>query len=327
MLQRDPLLVIFIKMVDRLPTQKSTSLRQRGRPKIYSDQLIIKALIIMIVRRIYSAHGLLAFLDQGTALTDQLKELLHENGSFPCRRTWDRRLKQIPSYLPSQIRLTGKLLIQELQPWKTWGRAVAVDSTGLRAKGGVWHKKDREKGIVPHSSIDTEAHWGKSDYHGWFYGWKLHLATTVSSIWVPLAAEVSAANMYDGNMGPTLVEALSDDVRFVLGDNHYRTPTMADICFRENKILVASGRKPYPRNDVGAKVRQIFHELRSKSIEPFNQLFKNIFDWHNNVPVKGLNKTTLFLLGAVLLYQIVLLYQHENNQDVGRGIKPLLRAA
>ncbi|MEM9773055.1 MAG: hypothetical protein AAF902_00635 [Chloroflexota bacterium] len=58
---------------------------------------------------------------------------------------------------------------------------------------------------------------------------------------------------------------------------------------------------------------KIFHELRSKSIEPFNQLFKNIFDWHIIVPVKGLNKTALFLLGAVLLYQIVLLYQHENN--------------
>jgi hypothetical protein len=46
----------------------------------------------------------------------------------------------------------------------------------------VWHKKDKEAGIVPHSSIDTQAGWTKSGWHGWAYGWKLHLATTVGSV-------------------------------------------------------------------------------------------------------------------------------------------------
>ena len=35
---------------------------------------------------------------------------------------------------------------------------MALDSTLLGA-GSMWHKKDREKGEVPHTSIDTEAHW------------------------------------------------------------------------------------------------------------------------------------------------------------------------
>jgi hypothetical protein len=35
----------------------------------------------------------------------------------------------------------------------------------------------------------------------------------------------------------------------------------------------------------------------------------------------------LFVLGAVLLYQLVLLYQHENHMPVGTDIKSLLRAA
>jgi hypothetical protein len=52
---------------------------------------------------------------------------------------------------------------------------VALDSTVLWAKGGVWHKKDREAGVVPHTSIDTEAGWTKSGWHGWVYGWKLHM--------------------------------------------------------------------------------------------------------------------------------------------------------
>ena len=67
--------------------------------------------------------------------------------------------------------------------------------------------------------------------------------------------------------------------------------------------------------------------LRSLAIEPFNGLFKNIFEWRGQMPVKGLKRCQVFALGAILLYQIVLLYQHQRQQPVGVGIKALLRAA
>lgn len=327
MLQKEPLLVILVKMVDRIPMPKQPVKRKRGRPNVYSDTLIIKALIIMIVKRLYTAYSLLAYLEQETLVTEQLKGLLQENGQFPSRRTWERRLARLPERLPSLIGALGRELVCKLQPWANSGRAVAIDSTPMRAKGGVWHKKDREKGEVPHSSIDTEAHWGKSDYHGWYYGWKLHLVVTVAAVWIPLSARLTPANIYDGNEAIALLEELSPEARFILGDNHYKTPTIRAYCQRNGRFLVASGRGPYPHNDSGVKVRQIFHQLRSKSIEPFNQLFKSVFDWHDHVPVKGLQRTSLVLLAAVLLYQIVLLYQFERDLPLGRGIKPLLRAA
>jgi hypothetical protein len=56
-------------------------------------------------------------------------------------------------------------------------------------------------------------------------------------------------------------------------------------------------------------------------------LFKNIFEWRGQRPVKGLKRCQLLALGAILLYQIVLLYQHQRQQPVGVGIKVLLRAA
>jgi hypothetical protein len=74
-------------------------------------------------------------------------------------------------------------------------------------------------------------------------------------------------------------------------------------------------------------VRQLFHRLRSQAIEPFNGLFKNIFEWSGQVPVKGLRRTQLFVLGAVLLYQLVLLYQFDAHLPLGKQIKPLLKAA
>jgi hypothetical protein len=71
----------------------------------------------------------------------------------------------------------------------------------------------------------------------------------------------------------------------------------------------------------------VFHKLRSLAIEPFNGLFKNVFEWGGQVPVKGLNRTQLVVLGAVVVYQLVLLYQFERQLPLGRGVKALLRAA
>jgi hypothetical protein len=50
-------------------------------------------------------------------------------------------------------------------------------------------------------------------------------------------------------------------------------------------------------------------------------------EWHGQMPVKGLKKCQMLALGAILLCQIVLLYQHQRQQPVGVGIKALLRAA
>jgi hypothetical protein len=57
-------------------------------------------------------------------------------------------------------------LVALIDPWQQDGRAAAVDRTPLRARGGVWHPKDRKAGLVPHRSIDTEAHWTQSGWHG-----------------------------------------------------------------------------------------------------------------------------------------------------------------
>lgn len=327
MIQPQPLLVTLVQLVDCIPELPAVGQRKRGRPRVYADRLIIKALIIMIIRRLYTATSLLNFLEQETALTQQLRELLTQDGRFPTRRTWERRLQALPDGLPQQIGCLGHLLVELLQPWQQWGRAVALDSTSLRAKGGVWHKKHREQGIVPHTTIDTEAGWSKSGYHGWWYGWKLHLACAVSSVWIPLAAELTVANTDDASVAPALVAQLPAEVRYILGDTHYNTPDVQHLCQGRGCWLVASRRGQYPHTDSGVEVRRIFHKLRSQSIEPFNGLFKNVFEWGGQVPVKGLRRTQLLVLGAVLLYQLVLLYQFQHGRPPGIGVKALLRAA
>ena len=173
MIYQDSVLVQLIRLVECIPTPQPPPQRLRGRPYLYSEKLFMKALVIMIVRRLHRVGELLAVLEEPTSEMRMVREVLCEEGRFPSRRTFQRRLKALPNSLPDQIGCLGRYLVEVLKPWESRGRAVALDSTTLQAKGGVWHKKDKEAGVVPHTSIDTEAGWTKSGWHGWVYGWKL----------------------------------------------------------------------------------------------------------------------------------------------------------
>ncbi len=185
--------------------------------------------------------------------------------------------------------------------------------------GGIWHKKDRERGEIPHSTIDTEAGWSKSRWHGWWYGWKLHLAVTVGSVWIPLAAELTTANAADASVAPLLTAQLPAQVRFLLGDTHDNDPSLRQDCLRQDRILLATRRGKYPHADDGLVVRRLFHKLRSGSIEPFNNLFKSVFDWHTQMPVKGLRNSQLLALGAIFIYLLALLYQAQHGLVLARA--------
>jgi Transposase DDE domain len=327
MIEQDTLLVTLVKLVGRVPRPPLPARDRRGRPPTYPDRLFLQALVIRIVRHLHTVHALLSVLAQPTPEMQTLRTLLTVDGRFPTRRTWERRLHAIPATLPAQIGCLGRALVAAIQPWATGGRAAAIDSTLLRARGGVWHQKDREAGLVPHTSIDTEAHWTKSGWHGWVYGWKLHLVTTVAGVWIPLAADLTAANVADNVQALTLLPELPTEVRYVLGDQHYNDPAIDAVCAQAGQTVVATRRGPSPHTDDGVEVRRILHALRSRAIENLNEQFKGIFDVHGQVPTKGLVNTRRFALGAVFVYQLTLWYRQEQGLDLRVGLKPFLKAA
>ena len=327
MIHQDTLLVMLAKLVDRIPEPPPPMKRKPGRPRVYSERLFLKALVIMIVRHLHKVHELLTVLEENTPEMQTLRLMLMEKGRYPSRRTWERRLKGIPESLPAQIGCLGRHLVALVQPWTRCGRAAAIDSTVLRAKGGVWHKKHREQGIVPHSSIDTDAHWTKSGWHGWVYGWKLHVMVTVAAVWIPLAAKLTPANEADNEAALDLISEPPPETRYLLGDLHYNAPDVREAWESEERFLVTPQYGPYPHTDDGKEVRRIFHKLRHTAIENFNEHFKGIFDAHGQVPTKGLANTQRFALGAVFVYQLALLYRFEHRRSLRVGLKPFLKAA
>jgi hypothetical protein len=54
----------------------------------------------------------------------------------------------------------------------TGDKVISADKMITKAKGPVWHKKQKEKAIVPKglTGIDRQATWCKSNADGWVYG-------------------------------------------------------------------------------------------------------------------------------------------------------------
>ena len=150
---------------------------------------------------------------------------------------------------------------------------------------------------------------------------------TVAAVWIPLVAELTPANAADNEVAPRLLPELPPPLRFLLGDTSYDDSARHEQWAAAGRILITSKRGPYPHTDPGVEVRRVVHQLRSHAIENFNGQFKGIFDTHGQVPTRGLLATRRYVLGAVLVYQVTLLYRHGLGADLRVGLKPFLTAA
>ena len=326
MIAESSFLVALLQVVARIPLPPSPP-RGRGRPPVYPDRLFLQGLLIMIVRRLETVPLLVAVLAAETEEMARVRALLAVNGRLPHRRTWERRLARVPATLPAQIGWLGRALVDLTGAWAAHGRAVALDSTLLRAPGGVWHVKQRAAHLLPCITLDVEADWGRSGWHGWVYGWKLHLASVVGSCFIPVAAALTKASVHDATLAPTLLDELPLETRYVLGDTAYQTGDLHDRCDLHGRTLVAPRWTPAPADDPGKPVRAVFHRLRHVAAENLNELVKDCFGLHGTVPTMGYLATSRYVLGCIFVYQVALWYRAEQGLPLNVGMKAFLRAA
>jgi hypothetical protein len=146
-------------------------------------------------------------------------------------------------------------------------------------------------------------------------------------VWLPLAAELTPANIADNTSALTLLPELPAEVCYVMGDQYDNDPTTEAACADAGRTVVATQWGPYPHSDAGVKVHRILHALRSRAIENLNEQFNGTFDAHGQVPTKGWVFTHEFALDAVFVYQLTLWYLHGHDLDLRVGLKTFLKAA
>ncbi len=73
---------------------------------------------------------------------------------------------------------------------------LVEDKSLFKACGPVWHERMRKAGRIPAKlrNLDTDATWSRSAYHGWVYGYGLHITCNQDAFLAMLQVETAAVS-------------------------------------------------------------------------------------------------------------------------------------
>jgi hypothetical protein len=212
-------------------------------------------------------------------------------------------------------------------------KVTAVDKSMVKARGPLWHKKDRKKGIVPDRlrNVDKDSEWGYSRYKGWVQGYAIHLlcSATPGFVPVPLDADAATANVPENRIFEPMINHLHNDTKYIVADSGYDDRKLTETCeFRKhNKYITrrlivpmetyqhtASHRLPYIRFFKSKRGQHLFR-LRKITVEPMFDILKSLFSLET-VWMKGKSNVQPLLLLCVFAYQLLLLFNFVNGRPV-----------
>lgn len=204
---------------------------------------------------------------------------------------------------------------------------ISADKMMNRAKGPVWHKKQKDKGIIPKNlrGIDKEASWCKSNADGWIYGhgsfclsshkvpflgcfaWMKNSSNEAKRLWLE-------ASHYKGLIDYVAMDSKADDYDLYCEFKRQRKIKLVTFC-RQNmdktekrRQMIADMHQP--------RHKQIYKE-RGYRVEPMQGLVKEIFDL-NRCWMKG-NSSNRWLFAAMgLTVQMHQLIAYRNKKSTWR---------
>jgi hypothetical protein len=283
-----------------------------GCPFTYVHKVLIVFFVIMHHRRIYR------FKTQRRWLVEH-PELRQPLGfeSVPHRTTLSRRYKALYPLLEKFITFLGKDA-EDLDP-SFENHNLYEDKSLFKAQGPVWHQSDRKEGRIPDKlrRLDTDASWSKSGYHGWVYGYGLHL--TCNNIGFPKLVQVETAAVSESQVideqAHQIIHELSPHT--VSADNSYAQATRIRKWAKAGVILLTPAYKW-----INGRYAQAYHRFikepenaevlirRRTAIEPVFDLMAQVLGTNakqKQLPVQGLRNVRTCLALATLTIQVAMI--------------------
>lgn len=194
----------------------------------------------------------------------------------------------------------------------------------IKAKGPVWHQKDRKKGIIPKGlrGVDKQATWGKSKADGWVHG---HGTFSITPHNIPIVGIFQwmsnsgndAKRMekeivkYESIIKTVCMDSKADDqkmywnlkkehgIQLVTSPRKYRNPSIE--------------RKQYINNMLTKKNRKIYKN-RSITVEPMQGLMADIFEL-DKCWMRGIVNNRWLFAAMGIAVQMAQLQAHKNKQS------------
>ena len=314
--------LIDIVWIDAEPGQV-----KRGGPKFYSEKTMFKVYVVSLLKQLWAHRSVWRYLSSMPLVASACGLV-----RLPDRRTLDRRLAEIAPQAEVQIAALGLALSLEAV---TDASVAASDGSAFATPGPVWHKKDKQAGIIPEGlhGLDTQADWIQSTYHGWVYGYKAHVSISVAptTVRVVLGATVTGS-VCESHILQERVEDLPPLVRTLLLDAGYDDGDLiADCTLCHIEVLAPLSKPvgkttPQDRRDRAAYLAspqgKARYRQRSSSIEPFFATIKDFFHL-DPLPLQGKTNASVLILLALYAWNLIVLFNFTNNRPLG-AVKPVL---
>ncbi len=168
-------------------TQASETVKGVGHPVVYQHKSMIVFFMWMQFKRMYG------FKTQWKWLKQHPEALVVLGwAQVPHRTSLSRRYKRLYGVMGELVVYLGQESGELGVELKT--AHLYEDQSLFKAHGPVWHQSDRRQGRIPEKlrHLDTDATWAKSAYHGWVYGYGLHLTCNTAGFPVLMQVETAA---------------------------------------------------------------------------------------------------------------------------------------
>jgi hypothetical protein len=314
--------------------------RGRGAKPTIPDWLMAGLIMIAVLKKRKSKSAQYRFLcEERAAIASWFGD-----DSFPSRSTYFRRYRRAARFWRQAIQAQGQRAIRDGVADPT---DVAVDKSLIGGLGTPWHKQDRQRGKVP-AGVDCECTWGYSEHDGWVHGYSYEVvvsATPCRTVFPLLASTDTASTsetrtfadkIDDLPAGTTTVSAdsgydMNEYGERIESDEHGRRTGRHFLCPENPRNT--KGRKLKPAADAkqarsrelrqrrrkflrGRRGRRIYAR-RKKTVEPFNQWFKSLFELDQRVWHRGLDNNRTQMLTAIFAYQLLVRYNYRRGNRNG----------
>ncbi len=315
--------------------------RGPGRPPVYEEWQIALLIFVVILQRRKSKNS------QWNYLSQHRSQLIKPLGlsRFPTRSTYFERYRRAWRIYEKAIELQGRKALQE---HVSSARVIAADKSLIAARGPGWHvwqQKKREH--LP--GTDTAAAWGRSSHDGWLwsYSYEVVVCARANQVVFPLLASADQGSRNEQRSISEKIPLLPRSVRYGLFDGGYdnnkRAEEMEYSCFgkRTGRRYVCPLQARCGKPAVGKTVqkgkrergrlrrmkRQRFYDSkwgrklysrRKKTVEPFNQWFKHLFELEDQVWHRGLDNNRTMLLAGIFSYQLLIRYSFRRGRRDGQ---------
>lgn len=292
--------------------QQQAAPTPRGHPLVYQHKVLIVFFMIMQCLRIFQ------FKTQHRWLTQHPERRQHIGlEGVPDRTTLSRRYKAVYPTLQAFIAFLGQDA-PALDPAFS-GSDLYEDKSLFKAQGPVWHQSDRVAGRIPDKlrHLDTQATWSKSAYHGWVYGYGLHL--TCNAVGFPTLVQVETAAVSESQVidhkATPILEALRPST--LTGDNSYTQASRIRRWAKQGVALLTPALQWVTGRFAAAYHRFIAQpdnvallKGRRTAIEPVFDLVAKVIgatDNHKQLPIQQLANVRTCLTLATLTVQVAMI--------------------